>query len=157
MNREIKFRVWYKSRKIMEYHYFAVMHGEHNLLLLSNLIKDDYELMEYTGLKDKNSKEIYEGDIVRDLDKDLGIIEFNNGSFIVKSKIVIPFWSVLELNGIVYPRTLQPNAFEIIGNIFENPELLSCPTCGGEGGVDSGGVTPWGAGINIPCPSCSKK
>jgi len=29
-----------------------------------------------------------------------------------------------------------------------------CPTCGGDGHLDSGGVTPWGAGIDIPCPSC---
>lgn len=32
-----------------------------------------------------------------------------------------------------------------------------CPYCGGEGGVDSGGITPWGAPIFIPCPSCSQK
>lgn len=31
----------------------------------------------------------------------------------------------------------------------------SCPTCSGVGGVDSGGVTPWGACINVPCPSCA--
>lgn len=29
-----------------------------------------------------------------------------------------------------------------------------CPECGGTGGVDSGGSTPWGAPINLPCPSC---
>lgn len=31
-----------------------------------------------------------------------------------------------------------------------------CDTCGGSGAADSGGVTPWGAGIDIPCPDCSK-
>jgi len=39
---------------------------------------------------------------------------------------------------------------------FEN-RILECGTCGGEGGVDSGGVTPWGWGIDIPCPECSEK
>lgn len=34
-------------------------------------------------------------------------------------------------------------------------EAQSCRECGGEGGVDSGGVTPWGSAIMIPCPSCS--
>lgn len=29
-----------------------------------------------------------------------------------------------------------------------------CPQCGGAGHLDSGGVTPWGTGIDIPCPSC---
>jgi hypothetical protein len=33
----------------------------------------------------------------------------------------------------------------------------ACPTCDGEGGVDSGGSTPWGSPIFIPCPSCSKQ
>ena len=32
---------------------------------------------------------------------------------------------------------------------------VPCPQCGGVGGVDSGGVTPWGTGIDIPCPSCT--
>lgn len=31
-----------------------------------------------------------------------------------------------------------------------------CPLCGGEGGVDSGGSTPWGSPIYLPCPSCSE-
>jgi len=35
------------------------------------------------------------------------------------------------------------------------PREEKCPTCGGVGGIDSGGMTPWGEGINIPCPSCS--
>ena len=30
-----------------------------------------------------------------------------------------------------------------------------CGQCGGIGTVDSGGVTPWGAGINVPCPTCN--
>jgi len=37
------------------------------------------------------------------------------------------------------------------------PPAEPCPTCGGEGGLDSGGVTPWGSPISIPCPSCSAK
>lgn len=72
-----------------------------------------------------NFKSIFkEGDIVKDLDGDIEVIEFHNGSFIAKSKIVIPFWSVLEINGLVYPRPINPAAFEVIGNIFENPDLL---------------------------------
>ncbi len=33
-------------------------------------------------------------------------------------------------------------------------ELSVCLTCGGTGGVDSGGTTPWGTGIDLPCPEC---
>jgi DnaJ-class molecular chaperone len=32
-----------------------------------------------------------------------------------------------------------------------------CPSCGGTGSVDSGGVTPWGASIDIACPDCEGK
>lgn len=35
--------------------------------------------------------------------------------------------------------------------------LVICPECGGEGVVDSGGQTPWGAWINVPCPLCNGK
>lgn len=43
------------------------------------------------------------------------------------------------------------------GSILVIPEPSDqCPTCGGIGGIDSGGMTPWGEGINIPCPSCSQ-
>jgi len=34
--------------------------------------------------------------------------------------------------------------------------IEECGTCGGEDVIDSGGVTPWGAGIDIPCPECNK-
>jgi hypothetical protein len=34
---------------------------------------------------------------------------------------------------------------------------LPCQECGGKGGVDSGGMTPWGSGIDVECPSCSNK
>lgn len=38
-----------------------------------------------------------------------------------------------------------------------NPPFDSCHECGGKGAVDSGGMTPWGSGIDIECPSCSNK
>jgi len=74
---------------------------------------DDIKLMQYTGLKDKNSKEIYEGDI----------LQWCNTT-IVKTK-----WVVESTNGGWYPfieqmLTNRPSGFEVIGNIYENPELL---------------------------------
>lgn len=70
MNREIKFRVWDKDLKRIRY-----LNTEHDFIRFDSLGQGYYEnmqtglgewfsdLMQYTGLKDKNGKEIYEGDI----------------------------------------------------------------------------------------------
>lgn len=133
--RIIKFRVWNNKTKKWIHgpnenpsldgcNLFGecILLGEFMCVSLDEL--NDCVPLQFTGLKDKNGKEIFEGDIVKDLDSDKGVIQFDNGSFIVKSNIVIPFWSVLEINGAVCPRILKSDAFEIIGNIYESPELL---------------------------------
>ena len=79
---------------------------------------DEKTLRQYTGLKDKNGKEIYEGDIV-ERTKDLikGKIEYNRieGRFVIcVSKLFRNYNLGLEADMIV----------EVIGNIYENPELL---------------------------------
>ena len=80
-------------------------------------------LMQYTGLKDKNGKEIYEGDI-------LSIKIYSGDKVIVEGKTVVEFkdgcfgviWghdkAFLSLNSFFKAK------FEVIGNIYENPELL---------------------------------
>ena len=123
--REIKFRAWFtdSERKVMEGQKCS-MQGERTLLEFLQAIKDtseeykyNYILMQYTGLKDKNGVEIYEGDIVRLFDAEkLQIIIFNRGAFALQ----------LQDDGTAY-RSLyhQYQAdIEVIGNIYENPELL---------------------------------
>lgn len=118
--RKIKFRAWDKINKRFEKDIdFAVMGNGKYALWYGNphgyeAEKDDesrLEVMQYTGLKDKNGKEIYEGDIVREFEYVDGIgWEYEEGINEVK------FFN----GGFSFNRQC-----EIIGNIYENPELLT--------------------------------
>ena len=130
MNREIKFRIWNNTIK----YFVKNLNGEiatFTLLTLSDYLQrnsitniDDFTFLRYTGLQDKNGREIYEGDIIKDLDEENLIIEFQNGSFIANGKTIIPFWSMLVKNELVQPAMVNSQTFEVVGNVFENPELL---------------------------------
>ena len=82
------------------------------------------EIMQYTGLKDKNGKEIYEGDIVR-----WGESEPNidwNGT--VKGEVYWldgGFWVACKESNHFSGRIDETGHFEIIGNIYENPDMIS--------------------------------
>lgn len=117
MNREIKFRAWQVHHKEMyqpfdgyiEFPSVVVGFDDGDLRLEG----DDVILMQYTGLKDKNSKEIYEGDILRwkyEGDEYIKQVEWKGFCF-------QPFngqeWSPIK------------EECEVIGNIWENPELLN--------------------------------
>ncbi len=113
MNREIKFRVWNQKRKIM-YSWEDLTHMEVQDMCQSIFAPFDHEIvMQYTGLKDKNGKEIYEGDIVIYND-DLYIVDFGYAGF-----------KLLDKNGIQQQFQNDFGNIEVIGNIYENPELLN--------------------------------
>lgn len=83
-----------------------------------NFEPEHNEFMQFTGLLDKNGKEIYEGDIVSQFiapnPYDYGKVEYQKSSFIV-SWTSLP-WQYLEV---------LSEKIEIIGNIYENRELLN--------------------------------
>lgn len=112
--RIIKFRAWIISSKTM-INWKQLLEREDRGF---NLVETkDRKIMQFTGLLDKNGKEIYEGDLVKNERGEIGEIVFNNGSFV--SRYLPPYdWDALEpCDGLLDRQT-------VIGNIFENPRLL---------------------------------
>ena len=111
--REIKFRVWDIEEKKM-INVYGLEFKDTGIVVTSDegydyIVEEDCELMQFTGLKDKNGKEIYEGDI----------IEGRYGRQTVEWHLATGFDSGLgELWG------TNKEWLEVIGNIYENPELL---------------------------------
>ncbi|MDW4373007.1 YopX family protein [Staphylococcus saprophyticus] len=121
-----KFRAWDKVEKEWleikllgfwednELWYLEIESGE---LLFEDDLGVKWELLQSTGLKDKNSVEIFEGDIVKtkcgEYGRHIGVVTFKSGKF---SAIGVKQYDgyVEELDG----------AFEIIGNKYEHPHLL---------------------------------
>lgn len=127
MNREIKFRVWDVDSSEMltdfenPHNDYSLDFNNGNMCLLGH-IEDNYpqkreaHIMQYAGFKDKNEKEIYSGDIGKDEHGQLFKIEFEDGCFMAKaSEGRCPLYMIINVKTII----------EIIGNIYENPELLN--------------------------------
>ena len=128
MSREIKFRAWIKKgceSKMGEvtsinldegYINYIVCNEQNEIEIIGLAYLDEYILLQYTGLKDKNGKEIYVGDIVilNDAEEENRcVVEYKYGSYILVDGELRENLSNVE------------NRFlEVIGNIYENPELL---------------------------------
>lgn len=118
MNNNLKFRAFdLKSKEMIDTIDFIEVDSE------GKLFRDDKILMQFTGLKDILDKEIYEGDIV-ECDYGFGKVIFNAGCFMVEwlSDTDVYMEFVFSRKG-MYNRT-NGERFKIIGNIFQNPELL---------------------------------
>jgi uncharacterized phage protein (TIGR01671 family) len=140
-NRDIKFRVWNRPCKYFVEHVcmdgtFSV--ASFNLLSFSDYLKgnnicniDMFVIQQYTGLKDTNGKEIYEGDIVKTVDSELsslltfskytnGVVTWINQSFKVCQKYI----GATHLSDFALCDCCNCEQLEVIGNVFENAELV---------------------------------
>jgi len=123
--REIKFRAWGVSEKkmfladsIARIHFdkglpYAIMTWDEDIIL-----RNDMVLQQYIGLKDKNGKEMCEGDIVESTlnEMKIGTVIFDKGRFYLNfGKISLTF---------MYENM---HKLKIIGNLYENPGLLKEP------------------------------
>lgn len=111
--REIKFRAWLPDIQMMN-NWMSGVDGGTKENIESYLDDPDSILMQYTGLKDKNGKEIYEGDIVH--------FKTKGGNEMTYDVRYSDYHA-----GFKPTRLTQTNYQEItvIGNIYENPELLT--------------------------------
>jgi hypothetical protein len=122
--RETKFRAYHKERKEM-FEIASIDFEEKKAALSNGIIKllnvdsKQFELLQYTGLKDKNDKEIYEGDILFFRDENMKyIVVWQDTAFIIKS---IEIRKYLEKMCWLDDTEI---CCEIVGNIYENKKLL---------------------------------
>ncbi|MEN4439032.1 YopX family protein [Staphylococcus hominis] len=127
--KNFKFRAWDKDHKYMEYtdkNLVVCFSDEgsdavdHTTFSLSCTSMKNFELMQSTGLKDKNGAEIYEGDIVQHSEKP-------NPCFSYPFEVIQARTGEWRLDNFRCGTVLafsNQDELEVLGNIYENPELL---------------------------------
>ncbi len=127
MNRIIKFRAWNKITERI-YQWQEIENSSDNYLFenFDGLENSGYILMQFTGLTDKNGKEIYEGDILQKLfyeqpDNTIGSRPYGKSFEVVWTERKTACPDCMS-EGVGFEDVVSNSI--VIGNIYENPELL---------------------------------
>ncbi len=134
--REIKFRVWNGGEMLENEDLCLIRHSTDNTMFplkldaigaygieCSKIITEKKILMQYTGLKDKNGKEIYEGDILRSWDNDLYEVESCIGGFQLQTYKELKNGGAVKGSVYIFSAINKENC-EVIGNIYESENLI---------------------------------
>lgn len=127
-NRENKYRAFYKSEKRW-IDIFSLHCDDGHILSVEDVTGlrlniSDINLVQYTGLKDQDGQEIFEGDILKHItDENITIkkvvYDAQHGAFIMKCDKYFA-----ELRATYGDGDMYADTYLIIGNIYENPEIL---------------------------------
>lgn len=122
MNDRFKFRVWDKEKNEMECDLYDEP-GDMQISCINEVFKDylsnnRYIVEQCTGLKDKNGKSIYDGDILQDGEQKIKVVfDEERHCFMFEYQYTRAYKPISCLD-------VLEGDFEIIGNIHENPDLL---------------------------------
>jgi len=120
--RNNKFRIWAKEPEWMDEVKELSWACDGTISHINGCLADNFILMQSTGLPDRNGKEIFDGDIVEGekysgkpgiYDRHIGVVKFRHESF-----------SSFGINQYKGQEAKMNSLFEIVGNIYDNPELL---------------------------------
>ena len=120
-----KFRAWDEDNKIMRYfNLFDLKYPDNTKIIcgdnevIPSEIKPFHKIMNCIDILDKNKKLIYSRDIIKRQNRYIGVVIFETGCFKIKWQDGVYYGWARHIDD------YQENSLEIIGNIYENPELL---------------------------------
>lgn len=124
MSREIKFRFWDRVHQCWLNPDEAMVYGNGAVAWDGQWVTGEVDVVRFTGLTDKNGKEIFEGDVVNISAPEWEYQSYTRQEVFMDARGWYPWTDVTDEIGASYLASDNPKDIEVIGNIYESPELL---------------------------------